>query len=364
MKFRCERDTLVEALTTAGRAVSSRGGQRPVLSGLHLLLDGDQLQITGSDLDLTITRSVTVGGDVNGVAVIPSKLFIDVVRSLEGGAVEVECKDQSASIRGGRSEFSIRTMAADEFPDLARSDGPEVTLESNSFVAALKQVVPAASGDDSRPILTGVLLTAEADGLRLVATDSYRLAVRDLPGTSVLESGQAVLVPSRALNEVARLVGDAESLSLRLGERDATFAVDGLTVTTTLIDGDFPNYQGLIPERNPNTLTVNRDALFDAVKRVRLMAQESTPVRLHMSGDGLELVAVTQDVGDAHETLDASYDGEELTVAFNAAFLLDGIDVATSEEVRLETIDPLKPAVLRAGDDQDFLYLLMPVRVP
>lgn len=364
MKFRCERDTLVEALTTAGRAVSSRGGQLPVLSGLHLTLEGDTLKVTGSDLDLTITRELVVGGDEDGTAVIPSKLITDVVRALEGGAVELECKDLDVSIRGGRSDFSIRTIAADEFPDLAEPGGQAVTLDAGSFVSALKQVVKAASSDDSRPILTGVLLASEDAGLRLVATDSYRLAVRDLPGASVLDAGQKVLVPSRALNEVARLVDSADALTLRLGDSDATFEIEGLRVTTRLIDGDFPNYQGLIPEKNPNSLVVNRDALFDAVKRVRLMAQESTPVRLHMTGDGLELLAVTQDVGEAHETLDATYDGAELTVAFNAQFLLDGVEVSTTEEVRLETVDAQKPAVLRSGEDQDFLYLLMPVRVP
>lgn len=364
MKFRCERDTLVDALGTAGRAVSGRGGQLPVLSGLQLQLSGDDLQITGSDLDLTITRQVVVSGETDGQAVIPAKLLIDVVRSLEPGAVEVECKELDAAIRGGRSEFSIRTIATDEFPPLPTAEGQDVTIEAASFVAALKQVVPAASSDDSRPILTGVLLAAEAEGLRLVATDSYRLAVRDLPGTSVLDADQNVLVPSRALNEVARLVGDAENLTLRLGERNASFEVPGLSVTTRLIDGAFPNYQGLIPEKNPNRLTVSRSALLDAVRRVRLMAQESTPVRLTMADDGLELVAITQDVGEAHESVDGSYNGEELTVAFNAAFLLDGVEVSTSDDVHLDTVDALKPAVLRAGDDENFLYLLMPVRVP
>lgn len=364
MKFRCERDTLVDALGTAGRAVSGRGGQLPVLSGLQLELTGDALLITGSDLDLTIATKVVVAGEVDGSAVIPAKLLIDVVRSLDGGAVEIECKELDAAVRSGRSEFSIRTIAADEFPNLATPEGQQLTIEAASFVAALRQVVPAASSDDSRPILTGVLVTSTEGGVRLVATDSYRLAVRDLPGTSLLESGQSVLVPSRALQEVARIVGDAENLVIEIGERDATFKVDGLSVTTRLIDGDFPNYEGLIPEKNPNRLTVSRDALLDAVKRVRLMAQESTPVRLNMTADGLQLVAITQDVGEAHEQIDASYNGEELTVAFNAGFLLDGVDVAASEEVHLDTIDALKPAVMRAGDDENFLYLLMPVRVP
>jgi len=364
VKLRCERDTLVEALQTAGRAVSGRGGQLPVLSGLHLVLSGDQLVVTGSDLELTIARTLEVNGETDGSAVIPAKLLIDVVRSLEPGAIELDLSELNLTIRGGRSEFSIRTIPTDEFPQLATAEGPAVTIEAASFVAALKQVVPAASSDDSRPILTGVLLTPVEAGLRLVATDSYRLAVSDIPGASVLEGEQSVLVPSRALAEVRRVVGDAPELTLRLGESDAAFVVDGLVVTTRLIDGDFPKYEGLIPTGDSNALKVSRETMLDAVRRVRLLAQESTPLRLVMNSDGLEIVAITQDVGEGHESVDASYDGEELTVAFNPAFLVDGLDVAPGEEVELHTIDSLKPAVLRTPGNEHFLYLLMPVRVP
>lgn len=364
MKLRCERDTLVEALTTAGRAVSGRGGQLPVLSGLHLVLAGDQLVVTGSDLELTIARTLVVNGETDGAVVVPSKLLIDVVRSLEPGAIELDAGELDLSIRGGRSAFTIRTIPTDEFPKLASAEGPEVRIEAASFVGALRQVVPAASGDDSRPILTGVLLTATETGLRLVATDSYRLAVADLPGASVLESGQSVLVPSRALGEVRRMVGEAGEVQLRLGENEAAFAIEGLVVTTRLIDGDFPKYEGLIPSEKANELSMTRESVLDAVRRVRLLAQESTPVRLVMNADGLEIVAITQDVGEAHETVDATYEGDELTVAFNPAFLLDGLDVAPGEEVTLHTIDSLKPAVLRTPGNDNFLYLLMPVRVP
>lgn len=364
MKLRCERDTLVDALTTAGRAVSGRGGQLPVLSGLHLVLTADNLVVTGSDLELTIARTLLVNGERDGSAVIPAKLLIDVVRSLEPGAIELDFGDLDLTIRGGRSEFSIRTIPTDEFPQLMTVDGPEVSLEAASFVAALRQVVPAASGDDSRPILTGVLLTPTETGLRLVATDSYRLAVADLPGTSVLDGDRSVLVPSRALAEVRRVVGEAPELTLRLGESEAAFEVEGLVVTTRLIDGDFPKYEGLIPTGPSNALEVNREAMLDAVKRVRLLAQESTPIRLVMTSDGLEIVAITQDVGEGHESVDAAYDGDELTVAFNPAFLLDGLDVSPGEQVSLQTIDSLKPAVLRCPGNENFLYLLMPVRVP
>ncbi len=363
MKFRCERDLLVEALGTAGRAVSTRGGALPVLSGVRMELTGDHLRLTGSDLDLTISTIISVAGESDGVAVVPARLGAEIVRSLEAGAVEVDATDEEASITAARTQFSIRLLPADEFPRLAEPAADAVTLAAADVAAGLRQVVPAASGDEARPILTGVLLAAEAGGLRLVATDSYRLAVRDLPGASVLREGQTVLVPSRALAEVARALGSSSELTLRLGERDASFEVGAIRLTTRLIEGDFPNYRGLIPASYPNKLTVGREALLDAIRRVKLMAREATPVRLTMRADGLELVAVTQDVGQAHEELDAKYEGTELTVAFNPEYLLDGVEVAPGDEVTVETVDALKPAVIRSTEGAEFLYLLMPVRV-
>ena len=258
----------------------------------------------------------------------------------------------------------MRVFPVEEYPRLPEPSGDAVTLDAAELSAALKQVVPAASGDDARPILTGVLVTAEADGLRLVATDSYRLAVRDLPGQSVLAEGQSVLVPSRALNDLTKVLGGVGELTLRLGERDASFEAGPVRLTTMLIEGDFPNYRGLIPSAHPNRLTVGRDALLEGVRRVKLLAREATPVRLAMSAEGLDLVAVTQDVGQAHESLDAKYEGTELTVAFNPDYLAAGIDAVEGDEVTLATMDPMKPAVLRGVGHDDYLYLLMPVRVP
>ena len=363
MKFRCERDVLLEALSTTGRAVGGRAGN-VALSGLHLELTGDELRVTGSDLDLTISQQLTVAGDTDGVVVIPSKLIADIVRALGPGAVDVVVEGDEVQITAGRSEFSMRTIPADDFPRLGSPEGDEVTLNAADLSDALKQVVKAASSDDSRPILTGVLLAAEGEGLRLVSTDSYRLAVRDLPGTSVLSGDQSVLVPSRALAELNRVFGENETVALRLGERDASFEVGGTQVVTRLIEGEFPNYRGLIPDTYPNELTVNRSELLDAVRRVRLMAQEATPIRLNMRADTLELVAVTQDVGQAHEAVEeAAYKGDDLTVAFNPEYLIDGIEVAPGDEITLETVDELKPALLKSSEDPNFLYLLMPVRV-
>ena len=363
MKFRCERDLLVEVLSTASRAVASRSGGLLVLSGVRLELTGDRLRLAGSDLDLSIEVEATVAGEADGLVVIPARLATHIVRALDPGAVRLEIENDHATISAGRSQFTVRTLPAEEFPRLPEPTADAVTLSAAAFADALRQVVPAASRDDARPILTGVLMAAEEGGLRLVATDSYRLAVRDLPGTSVLREGQKVLVPSRALGELSRLLSGSEEVTLRLGEREATFEAGHARLTTRLIEGDFPNYRQLIPSSDPNRLVVGKEALLDAVGRVKLLAREAAPVRLSLKQDGLELSAVTQDVGQAHEDLDAKYEGAELVVAFNPEFLMTGVEVIDGEEVAIETLDTLKPAVVRSTEGSDYLYLLMPVRV-
>ncbi len=362
MKFRCERDVLVDALGAASRAATSRAAL-PVLSGLRLHLRGDELQITGSDLDLTITKTLQVAGADDGVVVLPAKLAVDIVRNLEPGGVELDTTGDRPSIRAGRSEFFLNAIPADEYPTPHEPDGESVTLESGHLAEGLRQVVGAASSDESRPILTGVLLAAEDDGLRLVSTDSYRLAFRDLPGTSLLQQGQQVLVPSRSLQELTRALSDDDHVTLVLSDQMVSFSVGDLHLSTRLIKGDFPDYQKLIPTDMPNELTVERQTLTDAIRRVRLMARENSPIRMTMGPDGLELRAITQDVGEAVEQLDAKYEGAELTVAFNPEYLMDGLEVTGSDEVVLQTRDAQRPAVLRSTDGNDFLYLLMPVRV-
>jgi DNA polymerase-3 subunit beta len=364
VKLRCERDLLLDALTDAAKAVSTRGSSLPVLSGVRLELAKHTLTLTGSDLDLTIMVEVEVHGEGDGVVVLPAKLAVDIIRSLPAGAVSFDAGETDARIEAGRSQFSVRLISADEFPKLATPTTEPVSLPADELAQALRQVVQAASTEDARPILTGVLVAAEGDGLRLVATDSYRLAVRDLPGRGgVLSEGQSVLVPSRALNELGKLLDGAGEVQVRLGDRDASFEAGGSRLTTRLIEGEFPNYRSLIPSGHPNRLTVGRLEFLEAVKRVRIMAKDATPIRLVQRPDSLELMAVSQELGQAHEEVDAKYEGSELTVAFNPQFLVEGLEVTTGDEITLESVDALKPALLRSTDSPDFLYLLMPVRV-
>jgi DNA polymerase III subunit beta len=365
VKFRCERDVLVEALSTAGRAVAGRSGALPVLGGVRLSVSGDTLQVTGTDLDLTITVDAQVSGSSDGVTVAPGRLVTDIVRALEPGAVAVEADDDEIRIASGRSHFSVRTHPAGDFPRLPVPTGDTVTLAVEGLTDALRQVTRAASSEDSRPILTGVLMAAEDGGLRLVATDSYRLAVKDLRGVGVLAEGQRVLVPSRALNELMRLLGPATpEVTLRLGPHDATFTVGPVALTTRLIEGEFPNYRQLIPASYPNRLRVGREPFLEAIRRVKLLARDSTtPVRIALRPTGIELTVITTDWGTATEDVDAKYEGAEMTIAFNPNYLIDGVDAVAGDEVTLDTLDALKPATLRPTEGDEYLYLLMPVRV-
>jgi len=364
VKLRCERDVLVEAFGTASRAVASRGGLLPVLSGLRVEVSGDRLRVAGTDYDLTIQVEVTVSGQGDGVGVIPARLASEIVRKLEPGAVVVEADEEEARISSGKFQGQVRVHAAGEFPRLPDGSGEAVTLKAADFAEALRQVVRAASSDDARPMLTGVLMAAEEGGLRLVATDSYRLAVRDLPGASVLREGQKVLVPSKALSELQRLLGSAEEVTLKLGEHDATFEVGDIRLTTRLLEAEFPNYRQLIPPSYPNRLIVGKEALLDAVQRVKLLVRDNTtPVRIAQRPDGIELTVVSPEVGRASEEVDAKYEGTEMTVAFNPGYLIEGIEAIAGDEVQIDTLDALKPATIRSIESPDYLYLLMPVRV-
>lgn len=372
MKFRCERDILVEALSTAARAVATRGGALPVLSGIRMEVVGPQLRLAGSDLDLTIQIELEVGGQLDGVCVLPARLTADIVRALEPGTVSFEAVDEEVRITSGRSQFGVRVLPADEFPRLPfpsvsdAATGAAVTLSAPLFAEALRQVVRAASSDDSLPVISGVLMTAEAgvDGLRLVATDRYRLAIRDLPGTAVLREGQQVLVPARALAELQRLLGGAEEVTLRLGEREATFEAGRTRLTTRLIEGEFPPYQQLVQPSYPNRLIVNKDALIDAVRRVKLLVKDAiTPMRVTLRPDGVECTVVTQELGQATEDVDAKYEGTEMVIGFNPTYLIDGIEAVPGDEVLIETIDTMKAAIVRPTEGNDYLYLLMPHRL-
>jgi DNA polymerase-3 subunit beta len=318
------------------------------------------MRVTGTDLEVTARTELEVEAMEEGRTVIPSRLATEAVRKLPPGAVVLEAKDGEIEITGGGPRFRFRELSIDEFPKLEEPDLSEaVGVDGAAFASALGQVSVAASTDDARPILTGVYFENQDGKLRMVATDSYRLAVCDVPAVDADLSG---LVPVRALKELGRSVG-ANDLRVGMGDREAVFNSSRGTLTARLIEGSFPNYRQLIPDSYPSRLTVGRDALLSAIDRASLVAEDHIPIRMKLSPGGVELSVSRQDVGGETEHVEAEYNGEEMTIAFNSRYLNDGVNAVQEDTVALDVLDPLKPGVLRGGEGEDFLYLLMPVRL-
>lgn len=367
LAFRCDKDTLADGLAAAFRA-SPIKATSAALSGVLLEAGPDgEVRLSATDGELTIRTSVPADVDQPGEAVL-HKLFGEIVRSLGPGAVELRVDETGvADISAGRSHFSLRTYPRGDFPSLPGTGGGSVRVQAGLLPSAIDQVVTAASSDRGRPILMGVLVEPTESGLRLVATDSYRLAVREVPLAGLLGAGEKALVPARALSEVSRLagaVGADDEIEVWFGAGLAGFSAGRTSITTTLIEEDFPTYQQLLPEHYPNNLEIDRAELLDALRRVSLLAKDSTPVRLTVGGDVARLRAIDPELGgEADEEIDAVYTGEPMTIAFNPGYLREAVDSCRTEMVHIETLEPLKPAMLTEPGSRAYLHLLMPVRV-
>jgi DNA polymerase-3 subunit beta len=363
VKFRCDRDDLSEALQTVQRGVSSRPGI-PALTGVLMEASEDGvLTLSTTDLEVSARLSVDVTTAEAGIALVPARLLGDMVKSLAAAPVEFDADRAQARIRCGAYEGTIRLLPAEDFPALQAPSGTRVVVQAGEFASAVGQVSRAASRDEARPILTGVLVEVSREGITFVATDSYRLAVRDLTATS--EGEAKAIVPERAITEAGRAAGADEKAEVEmfLEQSQVAFKVGRLVLTSRLIEGEFPNYRQLLPDAYESRLEASRQGLLEAVRRVGLLARDNAPVRLSFNALGVRLQSSSPDLGEAVETVEARFEGEDLTVAFNPAYLADGLSAASGETIRLEVRDGLKPGIVR-GEGEAFTYLVMPVRLP
>lgn len=361
MHIRADRDDLADAFGRANRAVGSRAAL-PILSGVLCRVAGSTLSITGTDLDITVRTACEVEVMEEGAFVVPAKLATEAIRKMPAGQVTLRSDNQELVIEGRGPKFAIRELPVDEFPEVPEPNlAGAVELDGAAFADAIKQVVTAASVDSARPVLTGVQVEDDDGEMRLVATDSYRLAVRTMSGVSVGGSG---LIPARALREVPAAIGD-DTISLALGEREAAFGSSRGTVTVRLIEGAFPDYRRLLPEAYPNKVTLGKDGLLEALGRASLVAEDHIPVRLKLSDGGVDIEVTRQDVGNEVEHIEGTYvgDDEEVLIAFNPRYLGDGIGAIGSDDVEIHVRDGQKPSIIRGSEDEDFLYLLMPIRI-
>jgi DNA polymerase-3 subunit beta len=363
LKLTCSRDELLRGLGIVSRGVSTRTTVQ-ILSGILLRAGDGKLELAATDMEVSLRTAVEAKVETEGSVVVPGRLLLELARLLPEAEVTVEHKLEEATveIRCGTASYRLHTYNAEDFPRLPETHGIELhEVDRETVLGTVGRVSRSASRDESRPVLTGVLMRFEPGKLVMAATDSYRLSVKETALEGSVPELEAI-VPARALGELARIAVEGEKLSLGVHENQVVFGTGDAWLTSRRIDGQFPNYKQLIPETFEHEVALPREELLEVVRRVSVMAQRNSPLRLRFAEGELTVSAQTQDVGEAHESLPVPFGGESLEIGFNAEFLRDGIDSVAGEQVRLKLISPLRPAVLQ-GEGDDFLYLIMPIRL-
>jgi DNA polymerase III subunit beta len=363
LKTTVARDELIRQLAIVSRAASTRTTVQ-VLAGILVRAESGSLQLSATDMEISLRTSLEAEVETEGAVVVPGRLLVDIARSLPGDDVAIEHRSGEGVVEivSGAATYRVHTYNAEDFPRLPDPAGTEmVSIDADALLETSAKVGRAASRDESRPVLTGILARFEGENLIMAATDSYRLAVKE---TALSEPGPELdaIVPARALAELGRIAPGAAELELGVQENQVLFASDGVLLTTRRIEGQFPNYRQLLPESFEYEVVMPREELLDVVRRVSVMAQRNSPLRLRFAEGELTVSAQTQDVGEARESLPAAFSGEPLEIGFNPEFLRDGIESAEGDELRLKLISPLRPAVLQGAGD-DFSYLIMPIRL-
>lgn len=374
MKFRVERDVLAEAVTWAARGLPSRPPV-PVLAGVLIEAD-EEGTITLSAFDYEVSARITVAADVTegGTVLVLGKLLADISRNLPAKPVDVATDGNKVNVTCGSSRFSLLQMPSDEYPTLPISPQPSGTIAGDVFTQAVAQVSVAADRSDTLPILTGVRIEIDGTTMTMLATDRYRLAMRELTWDPAgADADLTVLVPARTLSDTARALGASATVELALGsaaggEGLVGFEAGQRRTTTRLLDGDYPKVSSIFPNSIDTEAVVETAPLIEAVKRVALVAERNTPVRLRFSEGQVSIDAGTGDDAQASEAVESTLQGPEIEIAFNPHYLLDGLGALGTQFARLSFTQPSRPAVLagqaeaQADADTAYRYVLMPVR--
>ena len=370
MKIVLERDVLAEAVAWTARALPARPAV-PVLAGIRLQA-AENLVLSSFDYDISAQATVPVTAEQPGSALVSGRLLAEISRSLPAKPVHITAEDGRAVVTCGSATFTLLTMPEDEYPALPEMPPAAGSIGSDAFATAVSQSATAAGRDDTLPALTGIRMEINEDTLTLVATDRYRLAVRELRWTPVAPGlNTAVLVPARVLSDTARALTSGAEVAVALatgeggmGEGIIGFEGSGRRTTTRLLSGEYPRYQTLLPNEFSSVAELPAAPFADAVKRVALVAERNTPVRLTFASSEVLLEAGAGDEAQASEAIQASYDGDEMQIAFNPQYLLDGIGAVDSDTVRISFTTPTRPAVITGKGEAtpDYRYVIMPIR--
>jgi DNA polymerase-3 subunit beta len=364
MKTSCSSDELTQRLGVVSRAVSARTSVQ-VLLGVLLRAEAGRLHLAATDMELSLRTSLEAEVEDEGAVVVPGRLLVELARLLPAGDVVLEHRPDEGLVRieCGSASYRLHTYSVEDFPRLPDPALLEpFVVDRRALLETVSRVSRSASRDESRPVLTGILVRFEEGKLVMAATDSYRLAVKQTPLETTAPELEAI-IPARALGELARIAQAGDTVELGVHENQVAFKTADVLLTTRRIDGQFPNYKQLLPESFEHEVTLPRAELLEVVRRTAVMTQRNSPLRLRFSEGELTVSAQTQDVGESRESLPVAFDGEPLEVGFNAEFLREGIEAVADDEIVLKLISPLRPAVIK-GDDEDFWYLIMPIRLP
>jgi DNA polymerase-3 subunit beta len=364
LRITVPKDELVSALGVVSRAVSTRTSVQ-ILSGILIEARSGELKLAATDMELSLRATATAQTEGDGAIVLPGKTLVDIARLLPGDEVTIEHKpaESVVHVTAGSAEYTLHTYNPEDFPRLPELDAVQTfVVDRESLLETIHRVARAASRDESRPVLTGILVSFRDGKIIMAATDSYRLAVKETELDGSAPDLEAI-VPSRALQELARIATAGETVEVGVHENQVLFSLEGVWLTTRRIDGQFPNYRQLLPEAFEHELTLPRVELLDVVRRAAVMIQRATPLQLRFAEGELTVIARTQDVGESKESMPVGFTGETLEIGFNADFLRDGLESMDGDDVRLKLISPLRPAVIQ-GEGDDFTYLVMPIRLP
>ena len=367
MKISCSSSDLLADLQTVARVASTRSAVQ-ALSGVQVAADEGRIELRATDMEVGLRVPLKAEVARPGAAVLPARLTLDVVRALPAAEVTLELRPAEGDVEivSGSATFHIRTLRSEDFPPLPEPGGDAVVeVPAGAFVETVAKVARSASRDETRPILTGILVSASGQELRMVATDSYRLSVKETPLDTALEGSFEANVPARALQELARIAQatEAETLSVGVRANQVVFAVDGAVLSSRLIDGQFPNYRQLLPDAYEHELRLATGELTEVVRRMSMLAQKNAPLRLSFREGEVTVSAQTPDVGDASETLPLPFSGEPFEIGFNPEFLRDGVESVDTGDLVLKLISPLRPGLIESADGTGFLYLIMPIRL-
>lgn len=359
----CEKDKLNSLVQTALRAVSARVTM-PILSGLLINAEGGKLTICGTDLEMSIRAQADANISESGSTVVSGRLIGDVMKSLPSGEVRIETAEKYLTVKTDAGEYRIREMMPEDYPQIPAWEGASVfKVSAPAFVTAVQQTARASSSDEKRPVLTGSLVekVADAGAIKIVSTDSYRLAWKQLEAEGTIADWEDSIIPTKTLNEVARLAGSADAdVEIKMHEKQAMFKIDDLVITTRLIEGQFPNYRQLVPKGEKTSAKVDKEEFAAVLKRALIFGHN---VRLGVYSDHLRVTTETPEVGDSREDVPAEVEGEELEIGFNGNYVIDGVAGVETEKVELRMDDPLKPALVRNEGSEHYNYILMPVRL-